>query len=431
MPKSHTVNSSHDGLDSFWAIAQHYNVSFQELKELNRGRGADISSGYTYEQRNPPFWLDNGDQVLLPNDQPEDKTLGEIVQVCKEWELPTCVYSQRTCGALVPLEGASVTLKARSTDGPTGEDKQKTTDADGNATFPDLKSGAYVVQIEADGHEPHNASFQSLLKGSPCHQVFLERPTNWDLAMIPGIMRANGWTTGADLMDHWFSRSAYTYPDPENVDEADIPFNDTIVKLQWVRGFPRAQSVYEDMWEDEIYANPAARRYIERTLVENNIPTTGIASFGDLNQRVNLVNASDFYVQNRAVTNSIMQDLDGLVAALANFSFRMAVEGRVTYKERRKGFFGREYDVYEVRIKRVGLYVRDSYDFIGDQFGGLGHWNPTANTVTTFGSSGAHEVRNEHFRDWRQVNGCGGDFIVFSDLEIREVDSSWEMEIDR
>ena len=40
------------------------------------------------------------------------------------------------------------------------------------------------------------------------------------------------------------------------------------------------------------------------------------------------------------------------------------------------------------------------------------------------------DVTNKTFRDWRDNNNCGGDFLVFSDIETRIVNDSWEVEID-
>jgi len=122
-----------------------------------------------------------------------------------------------------------------------------------------------------------------------------------------------------------------------------------------------------------------------------------------------------------------------LDAALYNFDFHMAVEGTVTYEKTQESYggLGSDEDVYTVRITRVGLYVRDSFDFIGDQ--DLGYWNPKTNDVakTWLGAGdGYHEVTNAGMRQWRKKTGCGGDFLVFSDMEIRNVNESWTVEID-
>ena len=202
--------------------------------------------------------------------------------------------------------------------------------------------------------------------------------------------------------------------------------------IKWVLSFERAKEMYDKMWEDKIYVNEAANKQIETMLRKNGkFNKSKTMNFGDLSQPVADINAGDFYIQHRNVTSGVFQDLDGMVAALANFSFRMAVQGNVTYKETQETYFGfgENKDVYTVQISKVGIYIRDSYDFIGSQLGGLGHWNPDTNKVSKSAFNGSHEVNNATFREWRMNNECGGDFIIFSDIEIREVNESWEVEI--
>ena len=48
---------------------------------------------------------------------------------------------------------------------------------------------------------------------------------------IPSIMVANGWTTGANLMNHWFSRSATA---PKNIEDSFVTM-DSPVYLEFKR----------------------------------------------------------------------------------------------------------------------------------------------------------------------------------------------------
>lgn len=65
---------------------------------------------------------------------------------------------------------------------------------------------------------------------------------------------------------------------------------------------------------------------------------------------------------------------------------------------------------YELTIEQVGIYIRDSYDFNGFQI--LGPWEIRDHAPRTC------VVTNGDFRDWRQANGRGGDFLLFSDIEL-------------
>ncbi len=71
MPKEHIVNKK-DGLNSLWKIAKHYNVSFQELKQKNSH----------LKDRDPAYWINIGDKILLPEKQPANKKVGGCVGKC-------------------------------------------------------------------------------------------------------------------------------------------------------------------------------------------------------------------------------------------------------------------------------------------------------------------------------------------------------------
>jgi hypothetical protein len=87
--------------------------------------------------------------------------------------------------------------------------------------------------------------------------------------------------------------------------------------------------------------------------------------------------------------------------------------------------------MYEVEIARVGIYVRDSYDF-NDKDGSLvsqplGFWNIGKLTWDVLGNKGSSQysvpVFNSTFRDWRAQSGRGEDFLVFSDVKKIELGS--------
>lgn len=252
-------------------------------------------------------------------------------------------------------------------------------------------------------------------------------------------MRHNNWPIAARLMEHWFSEKAYEYPNPKDVNYAEIPHNDQIVTLKWALGFERAKKVYDEMWKDGIYVNPIhghpfygdpiyvdpiyvnhkAREEIEDKLGKQNKFTDKKEAFGDLSQPVAVIN-ENYYYQQRGVEHSFLQDIllqdfDDMFVALHNFEFRMAFQGEVVPKKQ---------GVYRIHLRKVGIYLRDSFSFENDQ--PLGVWDPDDNSASRTPGTG-HGVRNRDFREWRKATGCGGDFIVFSDLKIRDVDESWEI----
>jgi Family of unknown function (DUF6402) len=58
----------------------------------------------------------------------------------------------------------------------------------------------------------------------------------------------------------------------------------------------------------------------------------------------------------------------------------------------------------QIVINEIGIYVKDSFDFNGDQF--LGVWGYRDDPIN-----------NSDFRQWRNDNHLGGDFQVFSDVK--------------
>ncbi|KPA12315.1 hypothetical protein MHK_007471 [Candidatus Magnetomorum sp. HK-1] len=78
MSNIHVVNKEKDNLDSFCMIADYYNVSFRELIRINTGKGKG-KGNYSYENRDPKYWLNNGDIVFLPKKQPPKKEYGNCI----------------------------------------------------------------------------------------------------------------------------------------------------------------------------------------------------------------------------------------------------------------------------------------------------------------------------------------------------------------
>ncbi|MBR3924170.1 MAG: hypothetical protein IKJ45_13715, partial [Kiritimatiellae bacterium] len=203
---------------------------------------------------------------------------------------------------------------------------------------------------------------------------------------IPGIMDANKWPVGAALMRHWLSLDA-TKP--------TIP-NETIVKMDWVLGFERAKTVYDKIFSEKQYVNQAARREIVSMIKRTLKGAEG--QFCPLNRPTSQVEAD--YINTRQV-GSMFDSLDDMMAALGRFNLRIAVSG---YVKGKCAF-----------VTSVGVYVRDSYDFVGDQ--SLGYWNNHTNYAGRNFFRG-DKVSNASFREHAKKTGKGADFLVYSDIKI-------------
>lgn len=212
--------------------------------------------------------------------------------------------------------------------------------------------------------------------------------------VIPDIMTANGWPHGALVLEEWFNNpSGGGAPDTSSI------------TMDWILTFPEARAVYDSIFNEQVYANPAAQREICNLITRLGVPRGG--SF-DFSLPITTLDppapgTPNYSVNFRAVNAvGITTPLTDLSAALGNFIFKVLVAGNVDSSGM-------------VTINRVGVYVKDSFDFDGEQ--ALGCWNPCTSEVgrTMCGSAGVN-VGNATFRDWRTAHGMGGDFMIYSDI---------------
>ena len=232
-----------------------------------------------------------------------------------------------------------------------------------------------------------------------------------DITWIPEKMRAKGWTQGAILMEEWFRRPKLVRAD----DPKTVPFNFgppvlNVIKMDWVMSpeFPRAKRVYDELVDGKLWKNDAAKQLLVQRLNKLGILTQAKNNqgqkikFGDLTS-ANVIQIEELYIQSRPMNegqiskavNYLFNSFDGLTASLAEFDVHLAVKGYVSVSNQ----------VLNVTVEEIGVYVKDSYDFVGDQ--PLGKWDEDALKAVT----------NKDFRDWREKTGKGGDFLVYSDIK--------------
>ncbi len=223
-------------------------------------------------------------------------------------------------------------------------------------------------------------------------------PPAFDITKIPAIMRTKSWLDGARLQDVWFAGA-------KNDDPAKGVPDTTTITMKWALSFQRAKAVYDEMLAGEIWMNPPAQQAIKKMLSEQGKLTSQKATFGDLTRSV--VDVDKDYIQYRVV-GSIFDPLDDMYAALGKFTFRMAISGTVVPQKS---------GAHTVVIHEVGTYVKDSFDFNGDQT--LGFWSDT-DVYRTPGFS-TTQIHNSDYRKWRDAHGAGGDFYVFSDVLVKRL----------
>ena len=231
-------------------------------------------------------------------------------------------------------------------------------------------------------------------------------------------MTAMGWNEAAALMNDWFSRPPGTAP-------AKVTPNTTAVTMGWTLGFARAKSVYDAIVSDRTWVNSKAQEIIKSQIDNIGLPTIGSTKSFGMTAGAAAHAIHPDHVNHRSVSQSLSDPLDGLSGALANFSYYVAVSGTVTDVKESPWYSLGTKRSYRVNIVKVGIYLRDSYDF--NDFQLLGCWDPVANTVSRVGlGKNSHCVTNATFREWRTANGHGGDFLVFSDINVLSATDSFD-----
>jgi hypothetical protein len=248
---------------------------------------------------------------------------------------------------------------------------------------------------------------------------------------IPKAMDKMGWKTSAALMRYWFSiKPAWAMRPEQRGDQAPDPatllpsqINDRIVKMEWLLGFERITDIFEDFCQN--WNNPAGIQLLIKDRLRKLNWTEGkTAKLG-----YGLKHAKDLdricHVNSR-IFGGYGDTLDDLFGALFKATLKLAVVGKTS-----RSLFSKK-DIFEV--ERIGVYVRDTYDFNEDWFNdsayGLGIWgrdrcltkvemaaykvSPASLNAINF--PGFVPVRNTDFRRWQSARNEGGDFYVFSDV---------------
>ncbi|HYK38291.1 DUF6402 family protein [Alloacidobacterium sp.] len=217
------------------------------------------------------------------------------------------------------------------------------------------------------------------------------------LTAIPEEMRFQNMDEGADLLETWFERP------PTEAPSYSAPVTD-LIKMSWVLKFPRAKSVYDSIIADKVWTNDASRKRLGQILKGKPLPSNSVyMPFGNLKAPVTVVDQQ--WVNARPVKGGLA--VDPLAAALGSFVFNIAIAGKISImRPPIPGVPG--LPVVVLSIEEVGIYVKDSFDFEGQQF--LGWWGYRDTPYY-----------NSDFREWRMLNHAGGDFQVFSDVKPEKV----------
>jgi len=264
---------------------------------------------------------------------------------------------------------------------------------------------------------------------------------------LPDIMQSQGWPVAASAMRRWFGGTAWTMP--PNVKEGrvlmtELPpsaLEDNLLKMEWALSFGRIKSAYE-LLTTEKWNNPAATVRLAGLVRDEAMQRTKQGKnandewrFGDFDKPPKSVSATSQV--NFLTVGALHDPLDDFYGAVGRGTLDVAVSGMV-----KRAKDGKQ----TITIDMLGVYLRDTYDFNGDQ--PLGAWTrngidrstfdqfvnayvrsyPAIATTTTTTPAPAggkkddptqrYAVSNGDFRRFRAETGRGGDYVSVSDVRV-------------
>lgn len=249
------------------------------------------------------------------------------------------------------------------------------------------------------------------------------------LSRLPGAMRKMGWNTAAALMQRWFDSPAWAMPEawkqeetqPDPLSLKPMQRDESIVKMEWAMGFERCRKAVE-VAESRLTTPNGVKRLID-LLKKAGWSGRGSQLLGKYPMAALQMEAVSQV--NFAVFGSAWDILDDMYGALGSASLKIGVVG--------EAFTEVNPETNKVRVffhvAHMGFYIRDHYDFNGLQY--LGTWTEDrvltkAETAFTLSLHGQVVLRlkegpfaavtNGDFRDYRDMTGKGGDFIIYSDV---------------
>lgn len=262
---------------------------------------------------------------------------------------------------------------------------------------------------------------------------------------LSASMRAQGFDVGAGLMDRWFAGIARVMSDAEKrglVDPRTLPpqlIDERTVTMAWLLRFSRAATVQRTLLDEWNKGDRAGRSLAQlATRIRESRggrPITKAMRFGDLSRPAKVIDRT-CQINLQRLGSGFLDPIDDLFAAIANASIKLAVSARLEPLSA-----GR----LRVTVDQVGTYLRDTYDFNGDQ--PLGSWSrtgfsraallapeipidpTTADNDGSFDRNRFYTVTNETFRKYRRRYNRGTDFTIFSDVRRTRLDPPFVREI--
>lgn len=244
-----------------------------------------------------------------------------------------------------------------------------------------------------------------------------------ELTELPTILNDKEFYLADNLMNHWFDGTGDNYY---------IDFNTT---RSLDKNLNEKVSLYEKNAVNNKLLTENMKGFL-RIVLENdpNINTSSqhtqsfsyttleSASFANgWKENTNWEKNNLYYISDEKINS---YGITPIGSSLGRYSLRIVVDGTLYNNT--------------VTISNIGFYVRDTYDFVGSQLGGLGCWGkkpnrtfPQIGGLCPKGTSGGENMRSINNKDYRQFNLNNnkeenyGNFLVFSNIHTISTNQSF------
>lgn len=239
---------------------------------------------------------------------------------------------------------------------------------------------------------------------------------------IPEAMRRMGWTVSAQLMERWLRTPAWVLPE-EWKEQKTAPtlmpsstqMDQTTVRMSWAMSHQRVQAVMREL-RSPMANEPAQRELSEKTANIELTPEWAI--FG--NRAHSAFRLDQLHQSNARKFGDFSDPLDDMYGSLGKATLKVALIGEAKRDPRSERV--------SIRTTHAGYYIRDTYDFKGFQY--LGAWTKSGvmgsiqtpmpltshGVISRMSTEPVGQIFNHDFETYRRATGCGGDFIIYSDV---------------
>ena len=219
-----------------------------------------------------------------------------------------------------------------------------------------------------------------------------------NIDQIPTIMDSLGNTVAAKAMRRWFSRAP-----------GDTSPVDDILTIKWALKEPIVKRQFRLLITGMAFNDTAAN--VLKGIIKNN----GVTSeFDYTTGKASSQHDNHYQTAKISITTSGSSDFS---MAVSRSSLHVVAAGKVAGDK--------------ICVNKIGIYLRDQYDFKGTQplSLGLGVWDfkemAFKGVTELWLSDGQYRIKNHHFRSYQTKFGKGEDYKSFSNIVTNKLNKTW------